>query len=790
MKFGIKHLVLLWGIYLPSLLFFVLAGISYGADTKGSALSTVTPLATDKVYLIDDPDGTPGSATSTVQALITAILGTNYDGSLKLDALFAAETDDQTASEVTSTPAGNLASSDVQSALNELDTEKAISGGAEHDGFSDFVANEHIDWTSDQGATNIDTGNYDNANSLCSGTTTYLDGEGNCDDISTVYEPVLTDEASLYSTLSDVDQFYEPGDTLRTGAGASRPATCTTGEMWIDTDADTDGAFFMCVATNTWKEDDDDGIGDMVETEWDSDSDGYIDTNKGGTDTSSAMWTGVPVINSGTWSAETTLTHEKGGVEANVSSYTGLIGITAGVTAEIDTAAELESYAGLGAFANEYLDDADASTMRTTLGLAIDSDVQSYDANTTILGATIGASEVDADVATQAELDAVAALVDTDDEIITIINDSPSTQIGVPAGGTGAATLTDGGILLGSGTGAITALGVATNGQIPIGDGTTDPVLATITGTANEVTVTNGAGSITLSLPNDAGTDISADLEEESHASEHQDGGADEIAVTAGMMNTGTNASSSTFWRGDNTWAVPAGAGDVSKVGTPANHEFGIWTGDGTMEGVAVAGDNVLCTDADGEPEACSNLSDTSYEPADAAIAKTDEAETLSADWVNTANPWAVNEGGTGQSTAAGWPIGDTAFTDLAAGDTYTSFGDAADDTIDELLDAVDTAIGSLGGGHDAVTIGAASTGILDLATQEITLDVTPSSGNATLVQEEDALQVKYDATLSEGASGLTVAMPVTAANIGGISANLDDTDASVEWEDATALGS
>ena len=75
------------------------------------------------------------------------------------------------------------------------------------------------------------------------------------------------------------------------------------------------------------------------------------------------------------------------------------------------------------------------------------------------------------------------------------------TDVPVTDGGTGVSTLTDGGILLGSGTGAITALGVATNGQIPIGDGTTDPVLATITGTANEVTVVNGAGTITLSIP-------------------------------------------------------------------------------------------------------------------------------------------------------------------------------------------------------------------------------------------------------------------------------------------------
>ncbi len=69
----------------------------------------------------------------------------------------------------------------------------------------------------------------------------------------------------------------------------------------------------------------------------------------------------------------------------------------------------------------------------------------------------------------------------------------------VAQGGSGAATFTDGGILLGSGAGAFTALGVATNGQIPIGDGATDPVLATITGGTN-LTVTNGAGSISLAV--------------------------------------------------------------------------------------------------------------------------------------------------------------------------------------------------------------------------------------------------------------------------------------------------
>ena len=43
-------------------------------------------------------------------------------------------------------------------------------------------------------------------------------------------------------------------------------------------------------------------------------------------------------------------------------------------------------------------------------------------------------------------------------------------------GGTGATTLTNGGILLGSGTGAVTAMAVLANGAMIVGDGTTDPV--------------------------------------------------------------------------------------------------------------------------------------------------------------------------------------------------------------------------------------------------------------------------------------------------------------------------
>lgn len=143
----------------------------------------------------------------------------------------------------------------------------------------------------------------------------------------------------------------------------------------------------------------------------------------------------------------------------------------------------------------------------------------------------------------------------------------------VNEGGTGAATFTDGGILLGSGTNAITVLGVATNGQIPIGDGATDPVLATITGTANEITVTNGAGSITLSLAS---------------------------GIDATKLANGTVTSAELQYVGDVT--------------------------------------GLIQNQIDGKEAADATLTDI----ADGTI-----AENL----VNTANPWDVNEGGTGAAT-------------------------------------------------------------------------------------------------------------------------------------------
>ena len=71
------------------------------------------------------------------------------------------------------------------------------------------------------------------------------------------------------------------------------------------------------------------------------------------------------------------------------------------------------------------------------------------------------------------------------------------TDLAVAHGGTGVSTLTDGGVILGSGTAAVTSLAQATNGQLVIGSTSADPVLAVLTdGEAIDSSI--GAGSITI----------------------------------------------------------------------------------------------------------------------------------------------------------------------------------------------------------------------------------------------------------------------------------------------------
>lgn len=90
--------------------------------------------------------------------------------------------------------------------------------------------------------------------------------------------------------------------------------------------------------------------------------------------------------------------------------------------------------------------------------------------------------------------------------------------VAVADGGTGATSLTDGGILLGSGTGAVTAMSVLTDGQMIVGDGSTDPVAES--GATLRTSIGVGTGdspqftNVTLTGELDAVTlDISGDID-------------------------------------------------------------------------------------------------------------------------------------------------------------------------------------------------------------------------------------------------------------------------------------
>ena len=84
------------------------------------------------------------------------------------------------------------------------------------------------------------------------------------------------------------------------------------------------------------------------------------------------------------------------------------------------------------------------------------------------------------------------------DITITAAGSTLSDTVTVGKGGTGATSLTDGGVLLGSGTDAVTAMAVLADGEIIVGDGSTDPVaLAAFSSSTGTLKVANGGTGLT-----------------------------------------------------------------------------------------------------------------------------------------------------------------------------------------------------------------------------------------------------------------------------------------------------
>ena len=168
-----------------------------------------------------------------------------------------------------------------------------------------------------------------------------------------------------------------------------------------------------------------------------------------------------------------------------------------------------------------------------------------------------------------------------------IVYRAGGTDVPVADGGTGASTLTDGGVLLGSGTGAITAMSVLGDGELIVGDGSTDPVAesgATLrtsigvgTGDSPQFTAVNiGAATDTTVSRASAG-----DINVEGNIV-YRAGGTD-VPVADG----GTGASTLT----DGGVLLGSGTGAITAMSVLGDGELIV--GDGSTDPVAESGDTL-----------------------------------------------------------------------------------------------------------------------------------------------------------------------------------------------------
>jgi len=240
--------------------------------------------------------------------------------------------------------------------------------------------------------------------------------------------------------------------------------------------------------------------------------------------------------------------------------------------AQLNTAISDDTLGGGGAdmvSTNNLSDLANAGTSRTNLGVAIGSNVQAY----------------------SAVLDAVTA----------------GTDLTVAQGGTGASTLTDHGVVLGSGSGAVSVTDAGSSGEVLISGGSgADPDW----GAATDTTYTAGA------LLDLSGTEFAVDLSELADGTAAIVGSADELVyLDAGVQkrkliseitlsdfnndsgwttNTGditsivagTGLSGSSLTSGAATLNVDASLGHVTTVGTIGT---GVWQGTAIASGYIAA---------------------------------------------------------------------------------------------------------------------------------------------------------------------------------------------------------
>ena len=297
----------------------------------------------------------------------------------------------------------------------------------------------------------------------------------------------------------------------------------------------------------------------------------------------------------------------------------------------------------------------------------------------------------------------------------------------VANGGTGATTLTDGGVLLGSGTGAITATAVLTNGQLLIGDGTGDPTVGTLTGGTN-VTVTNGAGSITIAATDTnttytagdgldlSGTEFSTDLK--------SNGG---LAIESTELAVDLGASSIT-----GTLAVDdGGTGQTSY--TNGQLLIGNTTGNTLAKGTLTAGSNVSITNGSGSITIAATDTNTTYTAGDGLdLSGTEFSTDLKANGglVIESTELAMDLGASSITGTLDESDGGTGLTGYTAGDILYASGT---DTLAKLAKGSADEVLTMNAGATAPEWAAATTGDITGVTAGTGLSGGGTSGDVTL---------------------------------------------------------
>ena len=309
----------------------------------------------------------------------------------------------------------------------------------------------------------------------------------------------------------------------------------------------------------------------------------------------------------------------------------------------------------------------------------------------------------------------------------------------VANGGTGATSLTDGGVLLGSGTSAVTAMSVLADSEMIVGDGSTDPVAesgATLrtsigvgTGDSPQFTAVNvgaatdttlarsGAGDLTVegnAIYRAGGTDVPV-----------ADGGTGASSLTDGgvLLGSGTGAITAMSVLSDSEMIVGDGSGDpVAESGATLRTSIGVGTGDSpqfTAVNIGAATDTTLARSGAGdltiEGNAIYRAGGTDVAIADGGTGSS--STTYCSLTANVSGTLPVANGGTGATSLTDGGVllgsGTGAVTALAVlGDSEMIVGDGSTDPVAESGATLRPSIG-VGTGDSpqftAVNIGAAT---------------------------------------------------------------------------------